>query len=332
MSHFFLVTLLASLLALLLDYYFGEPKRFHPLIGFGRLAQWVETMMNSDTQNNQKIYPFIMGALAWLLVVSPIVFGVFFIQQFIQNHLPLLMTLLSMAFFGYLAIGWKSLQEHGTAVADAFKNNDPEQARVKTSYLVSRDTTELNETELSRATIESVLENGNDAVFAALFWLILLGAPGVILYRLSNTLDAMWGYRNERFEYFGKFTAHMDDVLNYIPARLCALLYTLCGDTKTALIAWKTQAHNWYSPNAGVVMATGAGALGLRLGGAAIYHGSLKERPNLGSGKEAQAKDIKRSIRLLNNSVYSLVIIILIAIMMIIPFALPTGVAHDFSF
>lgn len=308
-NHFFIGTFVAALCALLLDYILGEPKRFHPLIGFGKLVLFLETRMNNKGQN-----PFFVGVLAWTLAVVPIVFGIILIQQFMSPFVTFLFSI----FWGWLAIGWRSLEEHGLAVSRAFHDNDLEQARLSTSYLVSRDTSELNESELSRATIESVLENGGDAVFSAVFWLCLLGAPGVVLYRLSNTLDAMWGYRNNRFEYFGKFTARVDDVFNYIPARLCALLYALCGNTEKAFTAWKTQASSWYSPNAGVVMATGAGALDLRLGGSALYDGELKERPNLGNGKEAQASDIQRSVTLLNNSVHLLMFILLICLFFLV--------------
>jgi len=309
MNHFYLASFAAIPFALLLDHLLGEPKRFHPLIGFGKMSQAIETYLSSlAIRLNKPLYTFILGIFAWSLAVIPIVLLIYFIPRLLS---PFSFFLFSIV-IAWLAIGWNSLQAHGLAVANAFEDADIEQARLKTSYLVSRDTSELDETSLSRATIESLLENGNDAIFAALFWLGLLGAPGIVLYRLSNTLDAMWGYRNERFEYFGKFTARVDDVLNYIPARICALLYALCASSnnhrKSAFTAWKTQAHNWYSPNAGVVMATGAGALGLRLGGSAIYHNKLKERPNLGNGDEAQASDIIRAIKLLNHSVYLLAI------------------------
>ncbi|MNN57237.1 cobalamin biosynthesis protein [compost metagenome] len=132
----------------------------------------------------------------------------------------------------------------------------------------------------------------------------MAGAPGLVIYRLSNTLDAMWGYRNERFERFGWAAARIDDVLNYLPARLVALTYALLGKTRLALQCWRTQAPAWDSPNAGPVMAAGAGALGVQLGGAAVYHGELHERAQLGEGPAADADAIERGWRLVRHGVW----------------------------
>ena len=296
-----MINLLLLPISLLTDRLFGEPRKYHPLVGFGVLANWLETRLNQE-QNL-----LLQGVIAWSICVIPITLIIYWLDQWIGG---LWLGILC----GWLAIGWQSLREHGLAVMKALNNNDIKEARLRTSYLVSRDTSELNESDLSKATIESILENGSDAIFAPLFWLLLLGAPGVVLYRLSNTLDAMWGYHNERFEYFGKFTARIDDILNIIPARICALLYLIFGNSKQAWLAWKTQGRSWYSPNAGVVMAAGAGALKLKLGGNAIYQGTLKERPNLGNdnGNSATPQDIQRAIQLIDNAVYGITIAVIL--------------------
>jgi len=291
------------LFALLLDRLAGEPARFHPLVGFGILAEKIEARLNKGREST----PFSRGIFAWLIAVVPVTFIVYQL-----NHMTGGIWL--SVLFGWLAIGWRSLREHGQAVARALASNDLHQARIKTSYLVSRDTSELGETALSKATIESLLENGNDAIIAPIFWLLVLGAPGVVFYRLCNTLDAMWGYHNSRFENFGKFTARVDDLLNYVPARMTALLYVLTGHSQQAWKAWQTQGNHWYSPNAGPVMASGAGALSLRIGGDAVYHGTVKSRIELGFGKQPAVTDIARAIQLVDRSVYLVTAIVIATI------------------
>lgn len=284
-----MISPLTTIAALLLDRWLGEPPRFHPLVGFGKLANWLESLFNQRS--------IFLGGVAWCLAVLPLAATVWWLDTLFGG---LWMGILC----GLLAIGWSSLRQHAQWVVQALDAGDLPQARQKVGWLVSRDTSQLDAPAVSRACIESVLENGSDAVFAPLFWLIIGGAPAVVLYRLSNTLDAMWGYRSDRFERFGKVAARLDDLLNLIPARLTALTYALCGHFPTAMQAWKTQGKHWYSPNAGVVMAAGAGALQLQLGGNAVYAGQAKTRPALGRGATPCAGDITRAIALLDRGVY----------------------------
>lgn len=281
---------LMLLAAVLLDRLLGEPARFHPLAGFGYLAKSVEKTVYRAN--------YLSGVLAVCILLVPLVLIAYLLQ-----HLAVFGSLFSVVVL-YFAIAPRSLSEHAMRVAAAFTDNDLPEARAALGMMVSRDTTELDEEGVARATVESVLENGNDAIFAALFWFLVAGAPGVVLYRLSNTLDAMWGYRNERYNQFGWAAAKLDDVLNYIPARLTALSYTLLGHTRSAWHCWRQQAPAWDSPNAGPVMAAGAGALQVKLGGAAIYHGQLEQRPELGCGKHAGRADITRAVRLVRHTLY----------------------------
>ena len=274
--------------ALLLDALLGEPKRAHPLVAFGRLADRLEQHFNGSAARGWRSH----GVTAWCLAVLPLT-----ALAWLLSLLPSVGWLVEIVLL-YLALGLRSLGEHALPVAQALWRHDLPEARRRVGCIVSRDITQLDEEGVARAATESVLENGSDAVFAALFWFIVAGLPGVVLYRLSNTLDAMWGYRNARFERFGWAAARIDDVLNYVPARLVALTYALLGRTRRALHCWRTQAPLWDSPNAGPVMAAGAGALGVVLGGAAVCHGEVHARPELGRGQVPQARHIEHALDL----------------------------------
>ncbi|MGZ8984676.1 MAG: adenosylcobinamide-phosphate synthase CbiB [Methylotenera sp.] len=279
--------------AFLLDCLLGEPRRWHPLAGFGYLANKIEGCFNRHPASP---YARLSGLLGWLVLLAPLCAAAYFLSQSPYGWLADLILL-------YFAIGARSLCQHAQAVTNALADGDLAQARHAVAMIVSRDTGSLDETGIATATVESVLENGNDAVFGAIFWFMLLGGTGALMFRLANTLDAMWGYRTPRFLYFGWAAARLDDLLNLIPARLAALTYALCGQTAGALKCWFTQAKTWYSPNAGPVMAAGAGALHVKLGGAAIYHGQRKERPLLGMGDTANRTHIDAAIHLINRSI-----------------------------
>lgn len=297
--------------ALALDFCFGEPKRYHPLIGFGNVAIWIERKLN---QPHLRIGCYISGLFSWMLLILPITAGLFFSSSFLESTftetslfgLPLASTFniaIEMAIL-YLCIGWKSLVQHVNAIQLALQQNNITLARERTQYIVSRDTGTLNEQQLSQTAIESMLENGNDAIFGCLFWFLVAGAPGAVMYRLANTLDAMWGYRTQRYEQFGWGAAKLDDLLNIIPARLCALSYALLGNTRRALHCWQSQAHLLSSPNGGPVMSSGAGSLQVILGGPTYYHGKLVDKPFFGEGTKPSGNDIHRTINLVDRTVY----------------------------
>jgi adenosylcobinamide-phosphate synthase len=298
------------LAAALFDRVLGEPRRFHPLAGFGGLVQRIEKIFYGPAQVASGTR-YVRGIAALSILLIPLVALAALLKQ-----TPIFGTLFSILLL-YLAIAPRSLREHAERVARALSADDLPAARQAVSMMVSRDTAQLDEEGVARATVESVLENGNDAIFAALFWFVVAGAPGVVLYRLSNTLDAMWGYRNTRYNEFGWAAARLDDVLNFIPARLTALSYALVGHTHSALRCWWQQAPAWESPNAGPVMAAGAGALRVQLGGAAIYHGESSRRPLLGCGAEASATDITRAVQLVHRTLIAWIIAIALGALVI---------------
>jgi len=278
-----------------LDAVFGEPRRAHPLMAFGWIAQRIETRLNRGAPGNALERRLRGAAVLGVVVGMPVT-----MLAVVMAQAPAWAIAVLHAAMLYFALGAKSLRQHAQAVAKALGASDLAGARRLCARIVTRDLPEAAAPDVARAAVESTLENGNDAVFGALFWFAIGGAPGALAYRLVNTLDAMWGYKTPRYRYFGWAAARLDDLMNYFPARLTALTYAALGDTRTGLRCWRTQARAWESPNAGPVMAAGAGALGIALGGAARYHGRLEQRACLGHGLEPQAADIGRALRLVH--------------------------------
>ena len=295
-----LVTL-AALAGVLLDRLFGEAPRWHPLVGFGGIATAIEHGMNRVPA--AVAWSRVVGVVAWAVAVLPFVLLAGWLVVIARDVSPWPVAALD-AIALYFAIGARSLHDHIAPIALALRDADLPRARALASRIVSRDLTQATDEPIARAAVESALENGSDAVFAPLFWLVVAGAPGVVLYRLANTLDAMWGYRNARFTGFGWAAARIDDVLNWMPARLTAISYALLGHTADALRCWRTQAPQWSSPNAGPVMAAGAGSLRVQLGGAARYEGVEEARPSLGTGETAAAADITRALTLVSRTLW----------------------------
>lgn len=292
------MTLLIVITALLLDQYFGEPKSYHPLVGFGRLAQRVEELLNAESDT--KPLRLAKGALGMSLLLLPCIMATYLVVNAIEAN-GFLRWVVNSAIL-YWAIGNHSLTQHVLAVKSALDANDTPKAQLALSMVVSRDTKNLNNKQIINGAIETTLENGSDAVFAPIFWFLILGAPGVIAYRLVNTLDAMWGYKNQQYLEFGKIAAYTDDVLNYLPARLVAITYAMTGNAHQGFKSWFEQAALLDSPNAGPVMTAGGGSLNVKLGGPTSYHGELLDKPYFGGEKQAELADIDRALSLVNGA------------------------------
>ncbi|MBO9522298.1 MAG: cobalamin biosynthesis protein [Nocardioidaceae bacterium] len=273
------------LLGFAADRLLGDPRRFHPVAGFGRAAGRLETSLYDDSR--------LRGvAFTAVLVGGATVTGL--AAERATRTRPLAHTLLT-ATATWAVLGGRSLEREATAVGDLLGTDLPA-ARQRLTHLVGRATAHLDETEVARAVVESVAENTSDAVVAPLVLGGLLGIPGLLGYRAANTLDAMVGHRSERYRSFGWASARLDDLLNLPGARVAASLATLLGEDRTgALRAWRRDAARHPSPNAGPVEAAFAGALGIRLGGANTYGADVEHRPVLGDGAAPRPADIARA-------------------------------------
>lgn len=292
---------LVLIFAYLLDRLLGEPNRFHPLVGFGNLTNRLEQRFNHAHPDRDKteVSPLaarISGMLCWFALTTPLPLLYYFLHQD------------SWLFWGldclilYAAIGYNSLLKHARQILLPLAAGDINQARHYCSYIVSRNTSELTEQQIARATTESMLENGHDAVIATVVWFAIGGAPLAILHRLANTLDAMWGYKNSRFIYFGWFAARMDDLLGWPTAKITTLLYGCQGNLLSALRNARIQGRQYKSLNGGWVMASGATVLGISIGGRATYDGKVVESVTLGTGPQVTTKDVEPSLTLVGNA------------------------------
>lgn len=298
---------IVCVLALALDQLMGEPRRMHPVVGFGRMAAAIERRLNTAPENSHRSLS--IGGLAVLLVTVPVLILAIWVSVVFGGLALVLAQIVAL----WLAISLRGLTEHGRAVAEPLCSGDLEGAREQVSCIVSRQASALDGQGVAAAATESMLENGADAVFASLFWFLVAGIPGLVLHRMINTLDAMWGYRNPRFLYFGRAAARLDDLMGWVPARLTAFTYLLLGDRKLAWWCWRNQAPEWDSPNAGPVMAAGAGALNVRLGGPSPYPAGVKQRPILGDTRGANSASIEAAISLVRRGVLLWLGVVLLA-------------------
>jgi len=280
-------------LGYLADRLLGDPRRGHPVAAFGTVAAWLEARCYADSRTAGLIYTgSLVGAAAALGAAL----------ERVSANRPVA-TIMTTAIATWTVLGGSSLSGEGATIANQLADGKLPAAREQVRNLVGRDTSELSTEEVARATVESLAENASDAVVAPLLWGALAGLPGLLGYRAVNTLDAMIGHRTARYRRFGWSAARLDDLLNWVPARLTALAAAawapLVGGTAAeAIRVVRRDAGQHPSPNAGVAEAAFAGALGVRLGGCNIYHGTVEDRGMLGDGRPVQVADIAPASRL----------------------------------
>ena len=286
-------TALGLVAGVAVDALLGDPRRGHPVALYGNAVSALERRCYAPSRARG-------AAFTTVAVAAPVLAGA--VAQRLTRRRPLARAA-TVAVATWAVLGGTSLRREARAMAEALERDDLTAARARLSHLCARDPEGLGRDEMTRATVESVAENTGDAVVAPLFWGAVAGVPGLLGYRAVNTLDAMVGYRSARYAAFGWASARLDDMANWIPARLTAALTGLVapvvgGDPLETWAVWRRDGGAHPSPNAGQCEAAAAGALGIRLGGANIYHGRAELRPALGHGPSPEVFDIGRAATL----------------------------------
>ena len=288
----------------LLDLLIGDPRwLYHPVCLIGNLIALLEKGIRKILPKTEK--GELSGGFLEVVLVCLISLGApCAVLSVLYRYLPLAGLALE-TFWCYQLLATKSLKDESMKVYDRLKNGTIEEARYAVSMIVGRDTAELTEEGVTKAAVETVAENGSDGVIAPMLYMAVGGAPLMFLYKGINTMDSMLGYKNDRYLYFGRCAAKLDDLANYIPARISGWLMVavafLTGmDGKNAAKIYKRDRRNHASPNSAQTEAAVAGALRVQLAGNACYFGKLYEKPTIGDKlREVEPEDIRRANRLL---------------------------------
>ncbi len=278
----------------LADLALADPARGHPVALFGRAADALERVTYADDRRSGAVHAgALLGALAVVGVVGE--------RAAARRGSAWTAAITSVVTF--VVLGGTSLTRTGSRMAELLSRDDVDAGRRLLPSLCGRDPTALDADGLARAAVESVAENTSDAQVAPLLWAAVGGVPALLVYRGANTMDAMIGHRSPRYQRFGWAAARFDDAMNFVAARFTGVLVAICapvvgGSPAGALRAWRRDAVRHPSPNAGVVEAAFAGALGVRLGGPTQYAHQLEIRPTLGDGSAPQVSDLVRAVRL----------------------------------
>jgi len=283
-----LLLILPLLIGWLLDLLLGDPAWLpHPVVGFGKMIGFGEKRLNKGSHRMLK-----GGLLAVSLIL--LVLGLVWALRMVLGSYTLYFDMIAIF---YCLAGTTLIRE----VRDVFRavNRSLEEGRKQVARIVGRDTSELSAQEIRTAALETLAENLSDGVIAPLFWLAIGGVPAMVAYKMVNTLDSMIGYRTERYKDFGCWAAHIDDIANYIPARLTALLMVIsAGKPQLAGFVWRNGRHH-ASPNSGYPEAALAGILDCRFGGPHYYFGELFDKPYIGeNARELTTADMQKAVRI----------------------------------
>lgn len=287
-----------ALLAYLIDLLWGELPGKHPVIWMGDYITAFERTFYAKRMLPGALLVGSLLGLTLLLSISIV---------HLSSYLPAWLALPILAVLASTGIAMHMLH---TCVAEILTSHNP---RKSISHLVSRDTQYMNETDIYKAALETWAENLSDGVIAPLFYLLLFGLPGIAAYKAINTLDSMIAYKTERYFLFGKVAARLDDLANFIPARLTALLIVLlAADKRRSWLCVLRDGNKLESPNAGYPIAAMAGALGVALGGDARYHGQIKHKPTLGLALQVVNQETLRQSLSMKNTINFILLCLLV--------------------
>jgi len=296
--------MITAILSFFIDTVVGDPGgKWHPVALIGRLIAFLERIFYRKEQGRN--FQFLSGAIVVLLTICIC----YDLTAFLMHGIAFLPFTYADTILGAIILSFticpRSLAKAGRDIYELLAQGNLAKAREAVGRIVGRDTRNLNDGEIARATVETIAENTNDGIIAPLFYFVIGGVPLAVMYRAVNTLDSMLGYHNERYEYFGKTAARLDDVFGYIPARITGVLFVLSAmllgfDAHHALDTMRRDAAKHPSPNGGYCEASMAGALHIRLGGYNTYFGKKQFRAYMGEVLELVApKHILESIRMM---------------------------------
>ena len=303
-------TIAAFAAGFILDLIFGDPRwLYHPVCLIGNAIAFLEKRIRKLFPKTEK--GELLGGTLEVLLICLFSWGVPFLILYGLHHVCVPAAFLLETFWCYQLLATKSLKTESMKVYEALKKGSLEDARYAVSMIVGRDTKALSETGVTKAAVETIAENTSDGIIAPMLYMVLGGVPLMFLYKGINTMDSMLGYKNEKYLYFGRPAAKLDDVVNYIPARISGWLMALSSvfaglDVKNAVKIYKRDRRNHASPNSAQTEAAMAGALRVQLAGNAYYFGKLYEKPTIGDDlRSVEAEDIKRANRLLYATAWS---------------------------